>query len=1061
MKILQHILSVVLLVFLTTFTTHAQISEECGTSATASQGPLASQGDGIYLTAHGTLKALVVFVRFPNDNASNGHWPSNGFPSFADDFIDPTTTTVNANNYVNITNYYKEMSLNQFKVIGDVVKIVAPYSSTDSRYNGLTGNAFRRKANQDVLEYIDNNTSINFSDYDNWTANNDYDHSHTPDGVVDMIFMIWRNTWFITPTNTWRGDASMGYGSGSLLVDNGNTTIKFGFPYYGSGGSGVTIHDNSSSTTLLNTAKHELGHWLLGVGHPYGSGAQNRISSILQWAEPQGLSASVPERERLGWITVPEITSDATNVELDDFISTGDARKYKVPGGGANEYYYITNNQDVSMYDDATHNTSDKGLIILHDLYSNSNTGSNRYLLSDGDWDWNDIGQVVNPYDPNGSSYIPLFEREDVNRNGNNFAREISASGFGYSWLYALYHPETMDTVVATHFRGTNLLGTYSVNTRPLLASNTNPKPKTWSGNGVPFAIKVKSKSGNKLYVDFRTNYDPYTLSENTTWDHQIFLDNSVTVQSGVTLTIKPNTTVYVADGKTINIYGELDADGVTFTAMDNNWNGLTFQSGSDGEIKNSTIEKVQSYGGAAIKVYTNNHFEIHDNIIQDLTGACSGIQLVNADNTYVYDNHIENTTYHGIYASNSNAKIFDNFIKGYSNAGIYSSAYSSVVLSAISSPNYTGENTIVGGKYGLQISGNSYLNAGSSSSFGSQNRIANQSGTGWAHIYSTSPYTVYAKYNYFTPYNGSGGVAPTTAGSGTGTLYTTPYLTSDPAASVGFKVMASNVVNSEEELLLEQAIEYRFSEEYEKAESILSSLILSSSSSEIIDHSLFEYGWLAQLSKSGEYVLELESLQSVFANTEYEPTASISLARVYYSQDYFDRALDLLDPVIEEFEGTEVAYQAIKLAIYVAADAGYSDKTEEYYTLLSSTKLKTANDTDIIVLIDYLETISSKKVDKYESLELDEMPTDIFINNYPNPFNPTTNIEFTLPEQSRVSLKVFDLLGREVADLVNEVKSAGEYSVNFDASELSSGVYIYQLQVGNQVYSKRMTLIK
>ena len=55
----------------------------------------------------------------------------------------------------------------------------------------------------------------------------------------------------------------------------------------------------------------------------------------------------------------------------------------------------------------------------------------------------------------------------------------------------------------------------------------------------------------------------------------------------------------------------------------------------------------------------------------------------------------------------------------------------------------------------------------------------------------------------------------------------------------------------------------------------------------------------------------------------------------------------------------------------------------------------------------------------------------------------------------------MFDLLGREVADLVNEVKSAGEYSVNFDASELSSGVYIYQLQVGNQVYSKRMTLIK
>lgn len=80
---------------------------------------------------------------------------------------------------------------------------------------------------------------------------------------------------------------------------------------------------------------------------------------------------------------------------------------------------------------------------------------------------------------------------------------------------------------------------------------------------------------------------------------------------------------------------------------------------------------------------------------------------------------------------------------------------------------------------------------------------------------------------------------------------------------------------------------------------------------------------------------------------------------------------------------------------------------------------------------------------------------------NYPNPFNPVTNISFTLPERGFVSLKVYDILGREIANLVNEVKSIGTHSVNFDASFLSSGIYMYKLEAGQKVLSKRMTLIK
>lgn len=91
-----------------------------------------------------------------------------------------------------------------------------------------------------------------------------------------------------------------------------------------------------------------------------------------------------------------------------------------------------------------------------------------------------------------------------------------------------------------------------------------------------------------------------------------------------------------------------------------------------------------------------------------------------------------------------------------------------------------------------------------------------------------------------------------------------------------------------------------------------------------------------------------------------------------------------------------------------------------------------------------------------------DELPTGYDLSqNYPNPFNPTTNIKFSIPEEGFVSLKVYNTLGQEVAALVNEVKSAGTYHVDFDASNLSTGMYIYTLSSGAHKISKKMLLVK
>jgi hypothetical protein len=89
-------------------------------------------------------------------------------------------------------------------------------------------------------------------------------------------------------------------------------------------------------------------------------------------------------------------------------------------------------------------------------------------------------------------------------------------------------------------------------------------------------------------------------------------------------------------------------------------------------------------------------------------------------------------------------------------------------------------------------------------------------------------------------------------------------------------------------------------------------------------------------------------------------------------------------------------------------------------------------------------------------------IPKDYVLGqNYPNPFNPSTSISFGIPSNSEVSLKVYDLLGREVATLVDKYKSAGSYKIDFNAIGLPSGVYVYQLRAGSFNATKKMILLK
>ena len=127
--------------------------------------------------------------------------------------------------------------------------------------------------------------------------------------------------------------------------------------------------------------------------------------------------------------------------------------------------------------------------------------------------------------------------------------------------------------------------------------------------------------------------------------------------------------------------------------------------------------------------------------------------------------------------------------------------------------------------------------------------------------------------------------------------------------------------------------------------------------------------------------------------------------------------------------------------------------------------KIKAVDNTALAsVYSDFVSIVTRylNKGDGDSMVPLTESPKTYNLSqNYPNPFNPVTKINFALPKQGFVALKIYDITGREIQTLVSEVKQAGYYSVDFNGSSLSSGVYFYKIQSGDFISVKRMVLIK
>ncbi len=366
------------------------------------------------ITPDGTfLRVIIVFVQFPDDNwkPDFSEWKKGKAPAYKDDIIDSTLSEKSGNE--NITEYFKEMSLGKFNVIGNTLNEITPHS----REWYLANHKQRGFINKEVLRKID--STFSFKKFDNWTYVKENMNNFQPDGKVDMIWMIYRNIsmdlknvaktaaelGFGTASgrdryDKWSGEASLGYGS-NFYVDDSTRIVDMNFY----GGSGITIMEGYSGyNKVRNLCIHEFGHHLLGGINMHTGGGF--------WGLMSGFGSRSPcansfERNTLGWTNPIEIKKDTiVDVSLDDFVTTGQNIKILIPGKSAGEYYYLENHQCKVPFDIPVRNEDSKGLYLLHQTYPENS--SIKLISAAGRWDW-----IVNNFTKNpwGSNILPVFKR--------------------------------------------------------------------------------------------------------------------------------------------------------------------------------------------------------------------------------------------------------------------------------------------------------------------------------------------------------------------------------------------------------------------------------------------------------------------------------------------------------------------------------------------------------------------------------------------------------------------------------------------------------------------------
>jgi parallel beta-helix repeat protein len=621
------------------------------------------------------------------------------------------------------------------------------------------------------------------------------------------------------------------------------------------------------------------------------------------------------------------------------------------------------------------------------------------------------------------------------------------SNAHGYNWHGRLFSTTRYYKTIMSIEEPTKYLRVQYFSNPDVLDELNNPMG-TLSTNYCAYAIDD--------YASTLAALEPYyttagTMNVNEWWNGTVNVSGNVTIANGVSLTIASGTQINYASGASLIVNGTLTASGTSSSPITFNFtspnsttqNGIIFNSGSSGTINYCQIRN--AYRG----IYESG---VNINITNSaISGCTNGIYLYNSSPTIQGCNIHDNPTYgiNMLYSSSSTV-LKENYIQN-NGVGVYCSASSYPVIGNNSSPqkgNHFSSNSI-----GILAYNNSIPVIGNGSS-GGYNNLLNSS----YNVLNSTSNTIYAYNNWW-------GTTTPANFLISGTVSYSPYLSSTVSITTPSlsKTSGSLLASADEEIPmfseLDKAYELAASNNMTEARGICMKLINNYPDYSVSFNAL-------NLLKETYSDAELNSKKDIYKSLFNQKSKKdlYAMAGLMLSEIDKENRLKYIDEVIETYKGENIVeyalfdkfiYNNFELNDKENALAISKELDEQFPESLGSIEAHRILGDEEYYDIDLSKKLISQKTKNTVPTEL------LLIDNYPNPFNPSTTISYTLPEAGAVQIKIYDILGREVSKLVDEQKSAGKYSVQWNGINYASGIYFYSVTFGGQRLYKKMLMIK
>lgn len=580
-------------------------------------------------------------------------------------------------------------------------------------------------------------------------------------------------------------------------------------------------------------------------------------------------------------------------------------------------------------------------------------------------------------------------------------------------------------------------------------------------------------------YYIYFTDVPPPTtngyLMQSEIWCGDLTITGTVTVLAGLTLTINPNANITFQNNASLIIQGTLNALDCVLYGGTENWGSIYFLGAAS---SSSALDNVLVKNSGGIRCYNGANVLIENSTIDHCT---EGIYIYNSQ-PQILNNQIIEPVQNGINAdaSGKNPLILHNIIKKTSGNPQYKQ-YQGIIL-ANNTNGYIAHNDINGFYWGIYCGGGSdaYFTDYSHHEFRPDNRFRNNRtgiGAGWGgyilacmpywsynSIYNNSSYDVksYERSHVDADYNWWGSDGAQTYVDGTSYLDVSNPMSYDPWGGLNLPEgqLTENPLDSSDiiiGLLLER--EGRIQEAVLHYKNMIKGNV----------HPGFALTELVGIKNKHSFPNIREYLETLLAgNRPYKPIVLNLLAGILIDGDRYIEAMQLYNLIINGYPNTFHSVNALFEKFFAALN--YANDRELAGQLLQELISLNLTDEEYLMRLEIAQNLFNeggteylgKSISNISDNKETELPNEYSLfDNFPNPFNPTTVIKYQIPKEGNVVLKVYDVLGAEVTTLVNEEKSVGRYEVNFDASSLASGVYIYRLNVNDYVATKKMILLR